>query len=122
MSQNNFIPPISGLKPVPLKSSLLSPPSPLPPIKEQNIQNIQQNVTTYINPNWNITTIILIYLVIMIVILLLFYLIKPTWVQDKDENGDPNGDVSVWKSLLWSLFISFLILGFILLIRWVVKQ
>lgn len=41
--------------------------------------------------------------------LILWFLWKPTWIQNKDANGVPTGQLNPWLALIWAFILALII-------------
>lgn len=57
------------------------------------------------------------FLVIAAIIWGLFAIFKPTWVQKKDLNGFPIGELDQSKAIIYALIISLLIVGILYVVK-----
>ena len=49
---------------------------------------------------------ILIFVIVVVVVWLILSAFRPTWVQQTNEAGEPNGELDAGKSILWSVIIA----------------
>lgn len=69
--------------------------------------------------SWGATywiSFILGFIIIAVIIALLLAAAKPNWVQNTDQDGQPDGSVNAGKVILWAVVVAL----FIILIIWIV--
>ena len=82
--------------------------------KVDHVKVVKKDCNSWVSSYW--FGFILGFILLAVIIALLLAAAKPTWIQNTDADGQPDGTVNAGKVVLWAVIVSL----FVILIIWIV--